>query len=153
MALTEKEFAEILKRNSEIDIDGDSIRYPSREESGVARLSEHEMQRRVFELADSEIFSDPRFAMLFAVPNGQYRAGLRPEPGIKRGVPDLFFAVPSGPYHGLFIELKVGRNMPSDAQKDWIARLTARGYYCAIVREDAVAVIEIIKDYLAHADK
>lgn len=66
----------------------------------------------------------------------------------KKGVPDLLIFEPSdyGKYNGLMIELKVGYNKPSPAQKDWIARLNARGYK-AIICYTLDQVIETITNY------
>lgn len=55
----------------------------------------------------------PEVDMLFHVPNGGSRdrreaARLKAQ-GVRAGVPDLCLPVPSGAYHGLFIELKAGK--------------------------------------------
>jgi hypothetical protein len=54
--------------------------------------------------------------------------------GVKDGVPDIFFPVPRGGWHGLFIELKrpesngkrAGKATPE--QLKWIAGLQKQGY-------------------------
>ncbi len=48
--------------------------------------------------------------------------------GVKAGVPDLCLPVARQGWHGLFIELKVGRNRPQERQVGWLDRLTAEGY-------------------------
>jgi hypothetical protein len=48
--------------------------------------------------------------------------------GVKPGVPDLFLPVSRGGYHGLWIEMKVGRNRPTVHQKGWIGALCEQGY-------------------------
>lgn len=71
--------------------------------------------------------------LLFAVPNGGLRhigtaRKLRAE-GVVAGVADLFLAVPAGPYHGMFIEMKRQRfGRQSDAQKDFSSKVFAMGY-------------------------
>lgn len=71
--------------------------------------------------------------LLFAIPNGGLRhigtaQKLKAE-GVVAGVADLFLAVPAGPYHGMFIEMKrqhFGRQ--SDAQKVFAGNVQAMGY-------------------------
>jgi hypothetical protein len=91
-------------------------------------MTEHEDQKALFEYAAIMANQDPAWNMLVAIPNGQYRPGQRKEPGLKRGFPDMGLFVPRGGYHGLFVELKYGRNKQTDAQKQWEYKLTEYGY-------------------------
>lgn len=90
--------------------------------------------------------------LLFAIPNGGKRhksvaVKLKAE-GVVRGVPDLFLAVGRGDmYHGLFIEMKVGRNKPSEDQKEQMERLKKQGYGC-VVCYSFEQFQTIIKSYL-----
>lgn len=52
--------------------------------------------------------------------------------GVKRGVPDLFLPVPSGQYHGLFIEMKKIGGKASDDQLWWLSHLKENGYAIAV---------------------
>ncbi|WP_145508028.1 VRR-NUC domain-containing protein [Yersinia alsatica] len=52
--------------------------------------------------------------------------------GLRKGVPDLFLALPSGKYAGLWIEMKSGKGMPTEAQVAWITRLTRAGYMAKV---------------------
>jgi len=75
---------------------------------------------------------------VFAIPNGGFRyksvaAKLKAE-GVRSGVPDLFLPVPSGIYHGLFIELKTEKGKASENQKLWIERLLSLGYQAVICK-------------------
>ena len=74
----------------------------------------------------------PELEMLYAVPNGGKRDRIEAAhlmlQGVKAGVPDLCLAVPKGKYHGLYIELKVGRNKTSEHQDKWLCNLSQNGY-------------------------
>lgn len=117
---------------------------------GTWQGSEHDLQTAVFQWAhDSGL---PELAMMFAIPNGGHRhpavaAKMKME-GVCAGVPDICVAVARGGYHGLYIELKVGRNQPTEAQRDWLARLAAHGYKTAVCR-DLESVQELVVGYLA----
>lgn len=52
--------------------------------------------------------------------------------GVRAGWPDLFLAIPAGPYHGLFIEMKSMKGKASDKQKEIIAMLREQGYKAEI---------------------
>lgn len=52
--------------------------------------------------------------------------------GLRKGVPDLFLALPRSGYAGLWIEMKSGKGMPTEAQVAWITRLTRAGYMAKV---------------------
>ena len=73
---------------------------------------------------------------MFHIPNGGSRnkieaAHLKAQ-GVKAGVPDICLPVPRGKYHGLYIELKYGKNKPTAAQLCWLNNLNMQGYAVAI---------------------
>lgn len=68
------------------------------------------------------------------------RMGLRP------GFPDLFITMARGGYHGFAIEMKYGRNKPTDAQEIWLQRLSDEGYAVAVCYS-ADAAIKLINKY------
>ena len=76
------------------------------------KISEAHHQTMVFKWSrQPEIRAQwPELALLFHVPNGGTRDAVEgrhlKQQGVKRGVPDLCLPVPSGRYHGLFLELK-----------------------------------------------
>lgn len=67
--------------------------------------------------------------------------------GVKRGVADFFLALPCGGYHGLWIELKVGKGKLSSEQIKFLDRKTTRGYL-AVPVWGFDAAKEIINTYL-----
>ena len=67
--------------------------------------------------------------------------------GVKKGVADFFLALPCGLYHGLWIELKVGKGKLSIEQSEFLFRKNQRGYLAiAIWGHDAAK--EVILNYL-----
>lgn len=89
---------------------------------------------------------------VFHIPNGGYRnpreaAKLKAQ-GVKPGVPDLCIPVARGGYHGLYIEMKVGKNKPTEHQEKWLKLLNEQGYK-AIVCYGALNAICAIKRYVA----
>ena len=67
--------------------------------------------------------------------------------GVKSGVPDVVILEPKGEWCGLFIELKVGYNKPSENQKVFLERLKMNGYK-TLVSWSLDEVIEEIDKYL-----
>lgn len=93
----------------------------------------------------------PEF-LLFAIPNGGKRdvvtaTNLKRE-GARSGTSDLFLAVPSVKYHGLFIEMKRPGGVVSDTQKEFLAEVDQRGY-AAYACYDLQQAIKLIRNYLA----
>ena len=93
----------------------------------------------------------PALKNLYHVPNDGKRskavAGILKSMGLSSGVPDLILDYPAGVYHGLRIEMKYGKNTPSDEQKAWLRRLQAAGYFVAVVWS-ANAAIHLLIEYL-----
>lgn len=73
-----------------------------------------------------------RNVLIFAIPNGGARTALTgamlKAEGVVAGVPDLFIAHPTPKYSGLFVEMKIKPNKPSNAQVDAMDRLRNVGY-------------------------
>lgn len=90
----------------------------------------------------------PELALLFHIPNGGTRDAVEgrhlKQQGVRSGVPDLCLPVPSGRYHGLFIELKTETGRASVNQKWWIERLEAAGYFARVCHgwQAAAALLE-----------
>jgi hypothetical protein len=68
--------------------------------------------------------------------------------GVKKGVSDFFFACPKGEYHGLWLELKAGKNKATKEQQDFINLMTSVGYLAVCVTGCDTA-ISFIKEYFS----
>ena len=66
--------------------------------------------------------------------------------GLRSGFPDLFVTLARGKYHGLFIEMKYGKNKTTKEQKEWLELLSAEGYACAVCY-GADETIKVIENY------
>lgn len=93
-------------------------------------------------------YCDLRRLPVFHIPNGGSRnkleaANLKRQ-GVRAGVPDLFFPVARWNYHGLFIEMKHGKNKVTKAQAEWIVQLEASGYLVHVCYgfDEARAIID-----------
>lgn len=111
------------------------------------KISESEEQQALFEWAAVMGGRYPQLNTLFHIPNGGRRdittaKRLRAE-GVKAGVPDLCLPCAVLPYHGLFIEMKIGSNKPTTVQQEWLHKLSVAGYKVAVCYgwQDAAAVI------------
>lgn len=98
----------------------------------------------------------PELELLYHIPNGGKRdittaKRLKAE-GVKAGVPDVCLPVPNGEYHGLYIELKAGRNKTTENQDRWLQALEDNGYYTAVCYgwEEAS---KVITDYLKNGGR
>lgn len=94
----------------------------------------------------SKRFSE--LSLLYHIPNGGARskgtAGRLKAEGVKSGVPDICLPVARGKFHGLYIEMKVGKNKPTANQVLWIDALIKQGYQAKVCYgwQDASVVIE-----------
>lgn len=117
---------------------------------------EHDEQVKVFEWASVMSNKIPELKLLFAIPNGAFYGGhwsvankMKAE-GIKKGVPDIFLPVgrcADDNEYGLWIEMKAGKNKPSQEQLWWLEQLEFQGYRVKVCYS-AQEAIEEIEDYL-----
>lgn len=108
-------------------------------------------QMNLFRWAAYNTGKYPELELLHHIPNGGLRnkavaAKLKME-GVKAGVPDLCLPVPRGPYHGMYIEMKVGNNKTTKDQDKWISELNGQGYYTIVSYGWQDAYVEI-ENYL-----
>ena len=116
---------------------------------------ESETQARIFFFFSVMRGKYPGLDLMYHVPNGGSRnkieaANLKRQ-GVKAGVPDICLPVPRGGYHGLYIELKEGRNKATEKQLEWIAELARQGYVAVVCTGFDAAVQEIVR-YLEGKD-
>ena len=113
----------------------------------VPKISEDQLQKQV---ATYLTLKHPH-VLWFHAPNGGSRnlfeAVKLKAMGVKPGVPDIMILSRKLGYYGLSIELKVGKNKPSDFQKEWLHNLDIIGWKTAVCYtfDEARSIID---DYL-----
>lgn len=99
-------------------------------------LSESQEQINLFKWAGFASCKYPDLEWMYHIPNGGKRdigtaKKLKAE-GVKSGVPDICLPVPRSGFHGLYIEMKVGKNKTTDNQDRWLEVLSEQGYKTCI---------------------
>ena len=99
-------------------------------------LSESQEQINLFKWAGFASCKYPELDLMYHIPNGGKRdigtaKKLKAE-GVKAGVPDICLPVPRSGYHGLYIEMKVGKNKTTDNQDRWLEGLSNQGHKTCI---------------------
>ncbi len=118
------------------------------------KRTEHAEQCVVIEWATYNTTRWPQLRTLYAIPNGGKRersvaAKLQAE-GVKPGVSDLCLPVSRNGKHGLYIEMKVKPNKPTEEQLCWLADLDSFGYRAVVCYSADEAIAEITQ-YLGDA--
>ena len=115
------------------------------------KKSEMTEQIKLFNLAEMVKSFVPELGLMYHVPNeGKRQQGtgaLLKAAGLKKGVPDIALPVARYGYHGLYIELKFGENVPTKEQREYMSRLQQEGYKTAVAYGFEQAR-EIIRHYL-----
>lgn len=128
------------KKSTNCSKKGDSMKQ-------VGKIYESQIQRAIFDWAKYK----PELKWLFHIPNGGSRNMLEAvhlkQQGVKKGVSDMFLPIPKNNYHGLFIELKAGKNKPSKEQLEFIDYVSKQGYK-AVVCYGLDETIKVIEEYL-----
>ena len=92
-------------------------------------------QRALFEWAAAQACKYPALALMYAIPNGQYRKGQGMEPGTRAGFPDAALPVARGCWFGLFVELKREKGgVVAAEQLAWHNALRLQGYRVAVCK-------------------
>ena len=119
--------------------------------SYAAKETEAAHQTALFNWAGYQMARFPELELLYHIPNGGKRnaaeAAHLKRQGVKAGVPDICLPVARGDYHGMYLELKVGKNRPTQLQQAWLRALAGQGYYCGVAwgwEAAARAVVEYL---------
>ena len=110
-------------------------------------------QEALFSWAAYNMGRMPELEYMHHVPNGGKRdaatAIALKRQGVKAGVPDICLPAPRGIYHGLYIELKAGKNTTTAKQRSWLNYLRQQGYFTAVCYGWQTAA-ELVERYLLH---
>jgi hypothetical protein len=68
--------------------------------------------------------------------------------GVKAGVSDICVGIPRGNFHGMFIELKFGKNKATQHQINFIQNMRSKGYH-ALVCVGFEAARAAIEEYMS----
>jgi len=78
----------------------------------------------------------PELGLIYHIPNGGSRNTLEAvnlkRQGVKAGVPDLCLPVAKNGFHGLYIEMKYGKNKTTQNQEEWLEALKEQGYFTTV---------------------
>ena len=100
------------------------------------KRSEATEQERVINWATFYAKDFPELELLHHIPNGgsrnQLEAANLKRQGVKAGVPDLCLPVARNGKHGLYVEMKWGKNKTTDKQDWWLEQLRQQGYETAV---------------------
>jgi len=120
----------------------------------VSKESEHSHQKALFCWA--ALYDQLKW--MHSVPNGAVLAGNKSKraiqmnglksTGLKPGVWDVFLPVAKHGYHGLYIEMKAGKNKLSDNQKEFGQFVHEQGYLTHTCFS-ATEAIDVIKNYMS----
>jgi len=113
--------------------------------------SEFDEMCAIVKWARSVGYAYPELDLLNSSMNGVHlskaQAGKAKAAGMVAGWPDLNLPVARGGFHGLYIELKVGRRKPEPHQEAILNALAAQGHCCQAIWGSRRA-IDFIIDYL-----
>ncbi len=153
--MTEQEYIRLLRANPHLHIDGTAPVQRLVEAAQPAKRAalEHLMQVEIIAECTRRAEHDPRWNLCFAIPNGGYRskrtAGRLKAEGVRAGLPDLFLPIAAHGMHGMFLELKCGKNRQSIPQAAWAKALREQGYCVEVVYDDPSIAIDILAWYLS----
>lgn len=110
---------------------------------------EHDEQVLFFKTLAKNVDAFPALKWIHAIPNGGHRhkatAGKLKAEGVTPGVADIFVPIPAKGKHGMYIEMKAGKNKLTPAQSEFGEFVQSRGYsfYTAYSAAEAWAALSI----------
>jgi hypothetical protein len=124
--------------------------------------TEHQIQVAVTQWRDAQAASIPALRWLHAVPNGAklpfsrvMRHGrevrvskqgiILKREGLVSGVLDMFWPMPRGRHHGLYLEHKAGKNKPTAEQVEFAEFAEANGYAVQVSRDPDDSIEAIMR--------
>ncbi len=115
------------------------------------KRSEDTEQICLMDWASSAVCRFPELRWLYHIPNGGTRnmqeAVKLKRMGVKSGVSDIHLPFPHGKYHGLYIEMKYGRNTATQEQVEFMCDMKEAGHFVAVYH-DAQSAISLIEQYI-----
>lgn len=113
-------------------------------------------QIRVMDWAAKAECRHPELKWLHHIPNGGSRSSTEAvklkRMGVKKGISDICLPFPHGKYHGLYIEMKYGKNVTTQEQKDFLCDMADAGH-CVAVCHDAQAAVDMIERYVTLGER
>lgn len=118
------------------------------------KKGENTEQMALFVWAGNNAHVLPCLSLMYHVPNEGKRTNgaVLKAMGLKSGVPDVCLPVASHNFHGLYLEMKYGRNKATPEQEAFMAGLRQQGYKTAVCHGTEEAKAEIL-DYLQEPGK
>lgn len=115
------------------------------------KRSETTEQITLFNWAERTKSILPELDLMYHVPNEGKRTdgGILKAAGLKNGVPDICLPVPHNGFHGLYIELKYGKNKATKAQENYMTLLKEQNYKTAVCygfEEAREAILEYLNE-------
>lgn len=115
------------------------------------KRSEDTEQIKVIRWAAAAECRYPELKWLHHIPNGGTRNSQEAiklkNMGVKPGISDLHLPFPHGRYHGLYIEMKYGKNVTTQKQSEFLCDM-CDARHCVAVCYDAQSAIELIEKYI-----
>lgn len=116
------------------------------------KSGEHDEQVIIFNWAKLHEKRWPCLKYMYATLNGvkltKGQAAKMKAAGNKKGVPDIVLPFPCDGFHGLYVELKIPGNTPTQHQKDYMEYLNSVGYF-ATTAYGYKEAIQIIENYIS----
>ena len=148
--MSKDELAKLLAQNPELRVQ-DEPKRPAIFHPLMVGRTEHDQQVALFQWADANLYRYPVLQWMFAIPNGGHRhvtvARKMKAEGVKAGVLDVCLPHAAKGFHGLYIEMKVGANKPTEEQRKYIEYLRGAGY-CVRLCYSAKEATKAIEEYL-----